>query len=237
PGRPCVEIDPMLLALSTDLRRNHRLADVYQVNTRTVRRRALEQGLVPAGQPVYIDFEVDDTVIQLYQSSSGAQTDINDDKLDEVMAEIVVSFPSFGRRLIHGHLKYMGLHIPRSRVEDSYRCIIGAPLHSFGIQCITQRIYTVAGPNSLWHHDGQHGLIRYKIVIHAFVDGFSRFVTGIHTSNNNLSTTVLDLFLEAIEVHGCPSHARGDHGTENLLVAEFMEQMKGLDRGSYLWGK
>ena len=79
------------------------------------------------------------------------------------------------------------------------------------------------------------GLIRWKIVIHAFIDGFSRFLLGILASNNNRATTVLDLFENITEVFGFPSGMRGDHGTENLLVAALMEVVRGI--GSYIWGK
>lgn len=81
------------------------------------------------------------------------------------------------------------------------------------------------------------GLIRFKIVIHCFIDGKSRLVTGIRASDNNRAQTVLDLFLHAISAHGTPSRVRGDHGTENLLVAAWMEEHRGLNRGSYIWGK
>lgn len=81
------------------------------------------------------------------------------------------------------------------------------------------------------------GLIRFKIVIHAFVDGKSRYVVGIQANNNNRAQTVLDLFLSATAIHGVPSRVRGDHGTENLRVAEWMEENHGLDRGSYIWGR
>lgn len=81
------------------------------------------------------------------------------------------------------------------------------------------------------------GLIRYKIVIHAFIDGFARFITGIRASNNNRAATVFDLFLSLIENHGLPSRVRGDHGGENILVARFMEEQRGPDRGSYIWGR
>lgn len=81
------------------------------------------------------------------------------------------------------------------------------------------------------------GLIRWRLVIHAFVDGFSRFVTGIRISSNNRAQTVLDLFIDAIAVHGTPSRVRGDHGTENLRVAEWMETNRGSERGSYIWGR
>ena len=54
---------------------------------------------------------------------------------------------------------------------------------------------------------------------------------------NNRSQTVLDLFLDAVASHGYPSRVRGDHGTENVLVAEWMEENRGSDHGSYIWGR
>ena len=43
------------------------------------------------------------------------------------------------------------------------------------------------------------GLIHYKLVTHAFIDGYSCFVTEICISNNNRAETVLDLFLSMIQ--------------------------------------
>jgi hypothetical protein len=59
----------------------------------------------------------------------------------------------------------------------------------------------------------------------------------LRAHDNNRAQTVLNLFLEAIHVHGCPSRVRGDHGVENLRVAEFMETNFGHERGSYIWGR
>ena len=81
------------------------------------------------------------------------------------------------------------------------------------------------------------GLIKYRIVIHAFIDGYSRLVTGIRASDNNRADTVLDVFHQAREEYGTPSRVRGDHGVENLRVAEFMETNYGSERGSYIWGR
>jgi hypothetical protein len=81
------------------------------------------------------------------------------------------------------------------------------------------------------------GLIRWKLVIHGFVDGFSRYVLGMRISNNNRAATVLSLFEDIAESFGYPSRVRGDHGTENLLVAARMEEIRGVDRGSYIWGR
>jgi transposase InsO family protein len=80
------------------------------------------------------------------------------------------------------------------------------------------------------------GLIHWKIVIHAFIDGKSRYVVGIRASDNNRSETVLQVFINSIEKHGAPIRVRGDHGTENVLVAEWMERQP-LGRGSYIWGR
>lgn len=72
---------------------------------------------------------------------------------------------------------------------------------------------------------------------HAFIDGKSRLVTGVRVSNNNRADTVLDVFTVAVRRHGWPSRMRGDHGVENLQVAQKMEDVKGVGRGSYIWGR
>ena len=40
-------------------------------------------------------------------------------------------------------------------------------------------------PNSLWHIDGHHSLIRWRIVIHGGIDGYSRLIVFLHASTNN----------------------------------------------------
>ena len=180
---------------------------------------------------------------------------ISDDELDEQIVDICHHFPLAGIGMIHGALQARQMHIPRRRISESLMRI--DPVRRvFGRQFVRRRKYQVPGPNSLWHHDGQHGdgaslashtlltepktstgLIRWKIVFHGFIDGYSRYITGLHASNNNRASTVLDVFLDAVHDYGVPSRVRGDHGTENLLVAEYMERYRGLFRGSYIWGR
>jgi len=64
---------------------------------------------------------------------------------------------------------------------------------------VSRRQYSVPWPNSLWHLDGHHSLIRWGLVIHGCIDGFSRWIMFLRCSNNNLSQTVLELFLKPIE--------------------------------------
>ena len=37
---------------------------------------------------------------------------------------------------------------------------------SFRWGAIVLRTYSVSGPNSLWHIDGHHSLIRWRLVVH-----------------------------------------------------------------------
>ena len=98
---------------------------------------------------------------------------------------------------------------------------------------IYRRTYYVPGPNALWHLDGNHKLIRWKLVA---IDGFSRLITFLQCSSNNLSETMLDCFIGGVHEYGLPSRIRTDHGGENILVWEFMEQQRGPDRSSYIAG-
>ena len=68
------------------------------------------------------------------------------------------------------------------------------------------------------------GLIRWGIVIHGFIDGYSCLITGLHVSDNNWGESVFDLFCHAAWVYGVPSQLRGNHGTENIVVATWMEE-------------
>jgi len=61
-------------------------------------------------------------------------------------------------------------------------------------------------------------------------------VTGIRASNNNKSSTALEMFLDAILAYGIPSRVRGDRGGENRDVAILMILLRGLHRASYMWG-
>jgi len=60
---------------------------------------------------------------------------------------------------------------------------------------------------------------------------------GLRAHTNNRASTVLQLFLESIASTGTPSRVRGDCGTENVLVARWMEEHRGRGRGSYIFGR
>ena len=84
--------------------------------------------------------------------------------------------------------------------------------------------------------DGNHKLVRWRLIVHGGIDGFSRLVTYLHCSSNNKSETVLRLFTDATKKLGLPSRIRIDKGVENVRVAQFMLENRGIDRNSVLTG-
>ena len=103
-------------------------------------------------------------------------------------------------------------------------------------QTISRRSYWVPGPNSLWHIDGHHSLIRWRFVVHGCVDGFSRMIPYLSCCTDNLAATVLRLFRQATSEFGIPSRVRSDRGGENTLVCYFMVSQRGPGRGSHIAG-
>ncbi|KAI3352044.1 hypothetical protein L3Q82_020859 [Scortum barcoo] len=65
--------------------------------------------------------------------------------------------------------------------------------------------YSVPGPNSLWHIDGNYKLIRWRFVVNGGVDGFIRLVVYLTVAGNNRACTVLQSFIAAVEQYGLPS--------------------------------
>ena len=57
----------------------------------------------------------------------------------------------------------------------------------------------------------------------------------LRCSNNNLSQTVLELFLRTIENDAFwPSRIRVDYGVENVQVCDAMVEVRGEGRGSFV---
>ena len=94
----------------------------------------------------------------------------------------------------------------------------------------------VASLNALWHIDGLHCLIRWRMVIHGGIDGYSRRIVYTHASNNNRASTVFNLFLDATRICGWPSRVRSDCGGENVDVTMAMIMCRGMGRSSHISG-
>ena len=197
------------------------IAGILQVGVSTLQRRRKEFGL-------------SDLV--------SAYSDISDDELDEIYKSITGSSttgpltPNIGRRRFIGALRSRGLNVQRWRITESLRRVdpVGTALR--WRMTIHRRKYYVPTPNSLWHIDSGHKLIRYKLITHVCIDGKTRLILYAACRNNNKAETVLALFQNAVQGWGLPSRVRCDYGMENYYVATYMIQHRGLGRGSIITG-
>lgn len=87
-----------------------------------------------------------------------------------------------------------------------------------------------------WHVDENHSLVTWGFVIHGGIVGFSSPIVYLKFSTDNRSNTVLDdMFLTVTQ--NCfewPESIRSDHGGETVGVWNAMEEISGLNRGSFL---
>ena len=141
---------------------------------------------------------------------------------DDLVQEIEELTPNIGQARLLGALRSRGLNIQRWRVRNCLRTLdpIGTALR--WRSAIYRRKYSVPTPNALWHIDSNHKLIRWRLITHVCVDGYSRLIIYAHCCSNNEADTVLDQFVRGVNDYGLPSRVRSDYGMENFKVARFM---------------
>ena len=115
-------------------------------------------------------------------------TDISDGDLDAKIKSIKQVHPNDGEVMMTGQLLSLGVRVPRSRLRASIHRVDPqgtAERRSIAIQRCT---YHVKHANDVWHVDGNHKLIRWRFVVHGGIDGYSRTVTFLKCSTNNLAS-------------------------------------------------
>ena len=117
------------------------IASLFGTSKRTVERRMKEFGL----------------------SAATTYAPLPDQQLDELIRDIQRDFPNAGCKRVTGFLRARGVYMQQARIRQSMRRVDpeGILLRALEMNTIRRRQYSVAGPLSLWHIDGNHKLIRY----------------------------------------------------------------------------
>ena len=128
-------------------------------------------------------------------------SDVTDDDLDEAI--IQRKHPLIGERMLAGILDSKDLRNERRRLRDNIYHVDPINTALRWMRRNPRWIDSVPGPNSLWHNDGLHKLIRWGFVIHACMDGFSRLATSLLCATNNLASTALRVISVASKTTVC----------------------------------
>ncbi|KAF8326459.1 hypothetical protein F5887DRAFT_832988, partial [Amanita rubescens] len=112
------------------------------------------------------------TLVREWHPTGPTQFDFRDEPelLDDLVTPILRRYNNYSLGFVKAALRTQGYRVARDRVRDSLIRVRGLQAH-FVNRPITRRVYSVPEVNSLWHHDGNHKLIRWKFVIHGFIDG------------------------------------------------------------------
>jgi hypothetical protein len=97
---------------------------------------------------------------------------LSNQDLDNLVKIFKAQKPNSGLRYLIGFLRAHGFRVQRRRVMYSLRWVDALGSRLRDRKAIKRKEYQVQRPNSLWHVDGHHKLIRWGVVIHGMVDGY-----------------------------------------------------------------
>lgn len=108
--------------------------------------------------------------VHFYFGSNGINltqkyTTMSDDQLDNKVKQLLYGNQQVGANSVIARLASQGINVQRERIRESMQCVdaIGVALRGLSGP-VNHRHYFVPSPNSIWHVDGNHKLVRSKKV-------------------------------------------------------------------------
>ena len=157
--------------------------------------------------------------------------------IEREVEHIKKDHPIAGEVMVQGHLTSRGLQVPRQAVRRAIHAVDPDGVEERKRKPIRRRVYRNPFSNFVWHIDGNHKLVRWRLVIYHAIDGFSRMVVFARCSSNNQAETNHNLLLQAIPKYGRPSKVRTNLGGENVDIWRDMTTFWGEANVPVLVGK
>ena len=94
----------------------------------------------------------------------------------ELVCSLLRRNPNLGEKCVGDLLRVQGQFVQCQRIQDAIWAVDPEGVQARLRRCLYCRKYQVEAPNSLWHIDGYHKLIQWKIVIHGGIDGYGQLI-------------------------------------------------------------
>jgi len=158
--------------------------------------------------------------------------------------ELAGSGVNLGYRKIWKIIQSKGIPAKRQTVMEILREVDPEGVQARKKKRLRRRIYSVPGPDHLWHIDGYDKLKPYGFSIHGCIDGFSRRLIWLEVCPSNKNPRVIAKFFidAAKQLRGIPLRIRCDDGTENSIIEPIQVALRSADddefsgEGSFLIG-
>ena len=111
---------------------------------------------------------------------------ISDSDLQAIVATLCHRNPNIGKRSIDGLLRAQGIIVQRHRIRDTLHAVDPEGVHNRLRGIFHRRQYSVPSPNALWHVNGYHKLIRWRIVVYGGI------AVGLLPTYKQLPTILLE---------------------------------------------
>ena len=170
--------------------------------------------------------------INRIQTPRKMYSSLSDVELSAIIQLLIVEHPNAGYREIQARLKSRDppIIVQFLRVIRLVKILDPAGVSRRWANAILRRSYYVPVANFLWHLDTHHKIIRWKFVVHGCIDGYSRLITHLKVTTDNLASTALNFFFESTKEYGIPGRIRVDGGSEFNHIERFMNQLDGSKR-------
>ena len=131
----------------------------------------------------------------------------------------IISF-LIGYRKIWKIIQGKGVPVKRQTVMEILQELDPEGVQARKKKRLRRRIYSVPGPDHLWHIDGYDKLKPYGFSIHGCIDGFSRRLIWLEVCPSNKNPNVIaKFFIDAVkQLKGIPMRIRCDDGSENCVI-------------------